>query len=225
MVFTSSCIYREQSYPLSAFSLLSLASPLANGSGAETSHCESRKPNVRGVRVTAPAQEQGACPNQSWFLAQWQSFTCLLFSLISRLPSAVLHFPPSRRIAIRRFQVRFCAPGRGQPSYTSSGWGGGGGVGVRAAPASQGPTPLPPPRQRLVCCSSHPRCPQGASCRCWREGRSQHYAHKPGTIPNTLCDPQKEQGLGLPEGHLPAVRSPLPPGLTARAWISSFVTK
>lgn len=143
MVFTSSCIYREQSYPLSAFSLLSLASPLANGSGAETSHCESRKPNVRGVRVTAPAQEQGACPNQSWFLAQWQSFTCLLFSLISRLPSAVLHFPPSRRIAIRRFQVRFCAPGRGQPSYTSSGWGWGGGcpccpclTGTHSAPAA-----------------------------------------------------------------------------------------
>lgn len=124
MVFTSSCIYREQSYPLSAFSLLGLASPLANGSGAETSHCESRKTNVRGVRVTAPAQEQGVCPSQSWFLAQWQSFTCLLFSPISRLPSAMLHFPPSRRIAIGRFQVHFCAPGRGQPSYTGSGWGG-----------------------------------------------------------------------------------------------------
>lgn len=219
MVFTSSCIYREQSYPLSAFSLLGLASPLANGSGAETSHCESRKTNVRGVRVTAPAQEQGACPSQSWFLAQWQSFTCLLFSPISRLYSAVLHFPPSCRIAIGRFQVRFSAPGRGQPSYTSSG------RGVRATPASQGPTPRPPPRQRLACCSSHPRCPRGPSCRCWREGRSQHGASKPGTIPNTLCDPQKEQGLGLPEGHLPAVRSPLPPGLTARAWISSFVTK
>lgn len=112
MVFTSSCIYREQSYPLSAFSLLGLASPLANGSGAETSHCESRKNKRKGCQSHSPGTGTGGLPKPE--LVFGSVAVVHLFALQSDFQAPFCCAPFSSELQNRHREVSgaFLCPGK-----------------------------------------------------------------------------------------------------------------